>query len=448
MELKNKKVLVIGAGKSGLAAARFLREKGAVVTLADSKPAAELGAAAAGAGVTTFCGGYPPAAGYDLLVVSPGVPLTVAPVVEARQAGIEVIGELELAYRFARAPIVAITGTNGKTTTTALTGEIFRRAGRRTLVAGNIGLPLVAAVEDFRPEDIIVAEVSSFQLETIQSFRPRVAVILNITPDHLDRHGSIEEYAAAKARIFSNQKQDDVTVLNFDDPLVAALAGQSPARVLFFSRRHNLKAGAFVREEKIVLGKNGAVVPVCGVGEIALPGAHNLENALAAAAAAWSLGVPAPVIAATLREFKGVAHRLEFVAEINGVRYVNDSKGTNPDAAIKALEAYREPIVLIAGGRNKGSDFGAFAKRIKEKVRVLVVVGESAAEIAAAARAAGVTEIRYARDFREAVYLARDAARPGDVVLLSPACASWDMFRNYEERGELFKKLVREMVTS
>ncbi|MGQ9512212.1 UDP-N-acetylmuramoyl-L-alanine--D-glutamate ligase [Thermodesulfitimonas sp.] len=445
MDLKNKKVLVIGAGKSGLAAARFLREKGAVVTLADIKPAAEQEAAAAGAGVTTFFGGYPPAAGHDLLVVSPGVPLTVAPVVEARQAGIEVIGELELAYRFARAPIVAITGTNGKTTTTALTGEIFRRAGRRTLVAGNIGLPLVAAVTDYGPGDIIVAEVSSFQLETIQSFRPRVAVIINITPDHLDRHGSIEAYAAAKARIFSNQKQDDVTVLNFDDPLVAALAGQSPAGVLFFSRRHNLKAGAFVREEKIVLSRDGAVVPVCGVDEIALPGAHNLENALAAAAAAWSLGVPASVIAATLREFKGVAHRLEFVAEINGVRYVNDSKGTNPDAAIKALEAYREPIVLIAGGRNKGSDFGAFAKKIKEKVRVLVVVGESAEAIAAAARAAGVTGIRHARDFREAVYLARDAARPGDVVLLSPACASWDMFRNYEERGELFKRLVREI---
>ena len=446
MTLRGKKVLVVGAGKSGVAAARFLREKGAAVTLADVKPTAELEGTVAG--VRVFFGGYPEAAEFDLLVVSPGVPLTVAPVVQARRAGIEVIGELELAYRFARAPIVAITGTNGKTTTTALTGEIFRRAGYRTLVAGNIGVPLVAGVEDYGPEDIIVAEVSSFQLETIRFFRPRVAVILNVTPDHLDRHGSVEAYAATKARIFSNQEPSDVTVLNFDDPLVAAMAERSPARVLFFSRRHNLKTGAFVQDGWVVVKNGSGAVPVCGVGEIALPGAHNLENAVAATIAAYSLGVPAAVIARVLREFRGVPHRLEFVAEIGGVRYVNDSKGTNPDAAIKALEAYREPIVLIAGGRGKGSDFKAFAQKIKEKVRVLVVVGESAADIATAARAVGVTEIRWARDFREAVHLARDAARPGDVVLLSPACASWDMFKNYEERGDFFKKLVQEMASS
>ncbi|MEW6574388.1 MAG: UDP-N-acetylmuramoyl-L-alanine--D-glutamate ligase [Bacillota bacterium] len=447
MELSGRKVLVVGAGKSGIAAARFLGQKGAAVTLTDIKPATEL-VEAASIGVATFFGDYPAARGYDLLVVSPGVPLSAAPVAEALNLGIEVIGELELAYRFARAPIVAITGTNGKTTTTALTGEIFRTAGRRTLVAGNIGVPLVTAVEDYGPEDIIVAEVSSFQLETAHSFRPRVAVVLNVTYDHLDRHHTMAEYAASKARIFANQGEEDAAVLNLDDPIVAAMKESARGSVLFFSRRHNLDTGAFVHAGRVVVKKDGVLTEICGTNELGIPGLHNLENALASSAAATFLGVPGAVVGRALREFRGVVHRLEFVDEVGGVRYVNDSKGTNPDAAIKALESYRQPIVLIAGGRNKGNDFTAFAAKISEKARALVVLGESAAEIAAAARAAGVTAVFYAKDLRDAVLQARDAAVPGDVVLLSPACASWDMFKNYEERGELFKKIVREIAGS
>ncbi len=443
MELTGKRVLVVGAGKSGVAAARFLRAKGAVVGLTDIKPAAALPEAAE-LEVETFFGAYPAAAGYNLLVVSPGVSPTVPPVAEAKEQGIEVIGELELAYRYARAPIVAITGTNGKTTTTALTGEMFQRAGWRTLVAGNIGLPLVEVVET-DGADVIVAEVSSFQLETTRHFRPRVAVILNVTPDHLDRHATLAEYAAAKARIFANQGEGDATVLNGDDRVVAAMRGRSNARVLLFSRRHTLDRGSFVQGGRLVMKLNGSLRDVCAVGEIAIPGAHNLENALAAAVAAGFLGVPPSIIGKTLRQFKGVSHRLEFVAEVDGVTYVNDSKGTNPDAAIKALEAYDRPVVLIAGGRNKGNDFGLFAAKIREKARALVVLGESAAEIAGAAERAGVERIFSAMDFEEAVYLAREAARPGDVVLLSPACASWDMFKNYEERGELFKSIVRSL---
>jgi UDP-N-acetylmuramoylalanine--D-glutamate ligase len=412
-----------------------------VVSLTDIKPAAALPEAAA-LEVETFFGAHPPAVGYELLVVSPGVSPAVAPVAEARGRGIEVIGELELAYRYARSPIVAITGTNGKTTTTALAGEIFRGAGWRVLVAGNIGLPLVEVVETDRA-DVIVAEVSSFQLETTRHFRPRVAVILNVTPDHLDRHATLAGYAEAKARIFANQGEGDATVLNGDDRVVAAMRGRSRARVLLFSRRHTLDRGSFVQGGRLVLNLHGAPTDVCGVAEIAIPGAHNLENALAAATATAFLDVPAPVIGNTLREFRGVSHRLEFVAEVNGVTYINDSKGTNPDAAIKALEAYDRPVVLIAGGRNKGNDFGLFAAKIKEKARALVVLGESAEEVAAAAARAGVNKIARAKDFEEAVYLAREAARPGDVVLLSPACASWDMFNNYEERGELFKTIVR-----
>ncbi|HIE12230.1 MAG TPA: UDP-N-acetylmuramoyl-L-alanine--D-glutamate ligase [Desulfotomaculum sp.] len=447
MELKGKKVLVVGAGQSGIAAARFLNQKGAAVTLTDIKPAALL-IEATGTGVETFFGGYPEAGGYDLLVVSPGVPLTVAPVAQALNLGIEVIGELELAWRFARAPVVAITGTNGKTTTTALTGEILRAAGRRTLVAGNIGVPLVTAVEDYGPEDIIVAEVSSFQLETAFSFRPRVAVVLNVTRDHLDRYQTTAAYAAAKARIFANQGEGDTAVLNLDDPVVAAMKECTRARVLFFSRRHNLDTGAFVHAGRVVVSENGVLTEVCGAGEIGIPGPHNLENALAATAAAAALGVPGAIIGRALRDFEGVVHRLEFVAEVGGVRYVNDSKGTNPDAALKALESYRRPVVLIAGGRNKGNDFTTLAAKIKERARALVTVGESAGEIAAAARAAGVQEIYHAKDLREAVFQARDAAVQGDVVLLSPACASWDMFKNYEERGELFKQIVREIAAS
>lgn len=447
MELNGKRILVVGAGKSGLAVSRFLVKKGALAVLTDAKepfyPGGEL-AKLEEEGVVLALGGYPGVEreAFDMVVMSPGVPLTEEPARAARSKGIALTGELELAYSFSRAPIVAITGTNGKTTTTTLIGEIFKNSGRETLVGGNIGLPLVTEVERYNSDSIIVAEVSSFQLETTTSFKPRVAVILNITPDHLDRHGDMEGYTAAKARIFANQDPGDYTVLNYDDPLTAGLGGETGGRTVFFSRLRELETGVFVKSGKIVTKIDGTEEVICGVKEIGIPGAHNLENALAAVAATKAAGVGNAAIAGVLKEFKGVSHRLEFVAEINGVKYINDSKGTNPDASIKALEAYSEPIVLIAGGKNKGSDFGEFAGVIKEKARALVVLGQSAELIAEAATARGCENVQKAADFKEAVILAHRLARPGDIVLLSPACASWDMFKSFEERGDLFREIV------
>jgi len=447
MELKNKRVLVVGAGKSGLAVASFLADKGAAVTLTDASqpviPEGDLERLVA-AGVRLALGGYPEVKpdSFDLVVMSPGVPLTVEPARMASEYGIALTGELELAYRFCRAPLVAVTGTNGKTTTTALLGEIFKQSGKRTLIAGNIGIPLVKEVERYGQQDIVVAEVSSFQLETTTNFKPKVALILNITPDHLDRHGTMEGYVNAKAKIFANQDAGDYTVLNYDDPLTRSLAESTAARVIWFSRREVLKEGVYVAEGRIMANLGGVTEFICKQDEVRIPGAHNLENALAAIAAARAMEVAIPDLVHTLKTFQGVPHRLEPVAEIKGVRYINDSKGTNPDASIKALEAFPEKIVLIAGGKNKGSNFDAFAEKIKERVRVLVVVGQSAAAIAAAARAKGFEEILYANEFEEAVLLAHQAARPGEIVLLSPACASWDMFKSYEERGDLFKKIV------
>lgn len=452
MNLKGKKVLVVGAGKSGLAVSRFLASKGAAAVLADANnpayPGGELEQLAA-EGVELSLGSYPEVerGSFDLVVMSPGVSLTVEPARAAMKNGIPVTGELELAYHFTKAPIVAITGTNGKTTTTTLIGEIFKNAGKNTLVGGNIGLPLVTEVERYSSHDVIVAEVSSFQLETTDKFKPRVGVILNITPDHLDRHGTMENYTEAKAKIFANQDPGDFTVLNYDDPITAALGDQSRGRTIFFSRRRELQAGVYVREGKIVANLNGYGEIICGIDELGIPGAHNLENALAAVAAAKVTGVETAPLAGTLKKFKGVSHRLEFVAEVNGVRYINDSKGTNPDASIKALEAYSEPIVFIAGGKNKGSEFVEFAQKVKDRARVLVVLGESARLISDAARAVGFEDIQYAKDFREAVILAHRAARPGEIVLLSPACASWDMFKSYEERGDLFKEIIKSLKT-
>ncbi|MFZ5596339.1 MAG: UDP-N-acetylmuramoyl-L-alanine--D-glutamate ligase [Bacillota bacterium] len=450
MDLNGKKVLVVGAGKSGLAVASFLVGKGAEVTLNDKRGAGEFGSRLddlTAAGVRLCLGGYcrVEGQGFDLVVMSPGVPLDTPPAVEAVIEGVPVTGELELAYNFAASPIIAITGTNGKTTTTTLVGQIFRDAGYRVLVGGNIGLPLVEQVEVYGPDDIIVAEVSSFQLETVRRFRPRVGLILNLTPDHLDRHGDMGGYAAAKSRISMNQQASDFLVLNFDDPLTREMRGAGKGKVIYFSRRHTLEEGVFVHNNTITARLGGVSVPVLGAKDLGIPGAHNLENALAAVAAGYVMGIPVEAMARTLSSFAGVEHRLEFVAEIDGVKYVNDSKGTNPDASMKAVEAYSEPLVLIAGGRNKGNDFGEFTRLAAPKARAMVVLGECAEEMARSAEEAGIKTILRAKDFRDAVLLAKSAARPGDVVLLSPACASWDMFNNFEERGNLFKKIVGEL---
>lgn len=447
-DVKGKRVLVVGIARSGVAVARFLLDKGAGVTLTDRKSRTELGDVLGqipDSGLLQIVAGEYPgfeAGDYDFVVVSPGVPLSIPPVLLAFELHIPVISELELAYRFASSPIVAITGTNGKTTTTALVGELFKCAGVKTCVGGNIGLPLALEVEKYGPDDVIVAEVSSFQLERIDMFKPKVAVILNFAPDHLDRHGTMENYMTAKARVFENQDSNDYLVLNFDDPQVAALAGQSRGKVIFFSRRHKLEEGIFVEDGQITAKIGGIKETICSVGDVFIKGAHNLENALAATAAARIMGVPATVISKILEEFRGVAHRLEFVAEINGVRYINDSKGTNPDASIKALEAYGEPIVLLAGGQNKGSDFTRLAETVRDKVRVLVLLGECRDEIRKAAEQVGFTGVMEAGSFDDAVRVAAQEARAGEIVLLSPACASWDMFKNFEERGERFKEIV------
>lgn len=450
MQLENKKILVVGAAQSGIAAAEFLIKKGAEVTLTDTKSAEQLGEPVqklAKQGVYLALDGQypnPVQQGFYMVVVSPGVPLTIQPVVLAYQGEVPVISELELAYRFAKAPIIAITGTNGKTTTASLIGQIFSDAGVKTLVAGNIGLPLISAVENYAENNVIVAEVSSFQLETVQIFRPRVAVILNITPDHLDRHHSMENYINAKAKIFAKQSPFNHTVLNYDDPRTAVLARKTTGKVIFFSWRHILDTGVYIKNDQIVVTVDDITTTIMAVNELSLPGRHNLENALAAVACAFVLGIAAKQIARTLGTFSGVAHRLETVTEINKVCYINDSKATNPEATISALHAFNNQIILIAGGLNKNSDFTELAKVIKKKVYLLLLLGKHGIQIKNAVQQQGFEDFITVSDYSEAVKIAYQTAKPGDIVLLSPACASWDMFKNYEQRGDLFRQLVLE----
>ncbi|NLW07115.1 MAG: UDP-N-acetylmuramoyl-L-alanine--D-glutamate ligase [Clostridia bacterium] len=450
MEWQGKKVLVIGLGKSGLAAARELIRRGAAVIACDQRvmPRHKV-ADLRRAGAKLVLGSYPQLAAIrpQLVIVSPGVPLGEQPLVEAREMNIPIWGELELAYRLLPSGIelAAITGTNGKTTTTALFGQILKDAGFATLIGGNIGVPLVKEVRAAAPGSYIVCEVSSFQLETINSFHPRVAVIINITPDHLDRHGDLASYAAAKQRLMAYQGPGDFAILNYDDPLTRSMAAHTRARVLFFSCRQRLEKGAYLAEGYLCLNPGTAEIKLCRREELSLKGSHNLENCLAASLGAFVMGVPPAQIVATLKSFPGLPHRLETVAEINGVLYINDSKGTNPEATIKALEAYNSPLVLIAGGRKKGNDFTELAARLPGRVKYLILLGEAAAEIEQAARRAGLDSIYRAPDLEAAVYEAARVASAGDVVMLSPACTSWDMFKSYEERGNFFKRYVFEL---
>lgn len=448
MDIKNSTFLVIGAGKSGIASAIFLAKEGAQVYLTDTKVPREMLAVDKEvepfSKIKTIWGENPKIEDIlpDTIIVSPGVPLTIAPIQEAYKRNIEVIGELELAYRVSKAPFIAVTGTNGKTTTTALIGQLFQDIDRKTLVAGNIGLPLINEVGNFNKKDLIVAEVSSFQLETIKSFKPRFAVILNITPDHLDRHITLEKYTQAKANIFKNQGLDEFLILNYDDPLLRELAFQAKSQVIFFSRKHNLEQGVYLSQGQVVINIGEGPVHICDPQEIFIKGGHNLENAMAAIVVGYMMGLEPEEIRETLKTFQGVAHRLEYVTEIDGIKFINDSKGTNPDASIKALESYTEPIVLIAGGKNKGNDFGEFAGKIKEKVKELVLVGQAAPDIEEAVVAKGYNHYYRVATFSEAVHKAYELAEKGDVVLLSPGCASWDMFDNFEQRGDYFRKLV------
>ena len=444
-----RRVVVVGMAKSGIAAARLLHAVDADVVAVDAKPVEALGreAAALRAAGVTFVSDVVGQRAFDgaaLVVVSPGVPLDSAQLAPARARGVPLIGELELGWRAMQAETIAITGTNGKTTTTALTGALLAEQPRPVLVGGNIGTPLAAHALTFPVDGLVVAEVSSFQLETIETFQPRVAAVLNVTPDHLDRHGDFAAYADAKARIFLNQTPADCAVLNDDDPATAALAPRTRAHVLWFSRQRVLDHGVFVRDGFIVAKLNGHVEAMLPLAEIGLRGQHNVENVLAATACALWLGLGGVAIRRAVGRFRAVAHRIEFVRDLAGVQFYNDSKGTNVASTIKALESFDERVVLIAGGKGKGQDFGPLADAARGRVGHAVTLGEDGPKIAAALRAAGIA-VSAAPTMAAAIAMARANARPGDVVLLSPACASFDMFQNYEHRGDVFKQLVHQL---
>ena len=447
MDVKGKRVLVVGLGKSGIASALFLADRGARVAVSDTKSKAELHHEIP----QLLDHGIVVEAGYhgertfkeqELIVISPGVPADVPQLLQARQAGIPVIGEIELASRYLKGQIVAITGSNGKTTTTALIGEIIAAGGGPTLVGGNIGTPAISFVGSATDETWIVLEVSSFQLETIETFCPKIAVVLNVTPDHLDRHHTFENYAAAKARIFENQTAGDFAVLNADDTTSAGMADKSNAATYWFSRRREVERGAFVREAAIVWRDAGQEQTIMPIAETSLKGAHNLENVLAGVCAGMLVGVDPVDIRRAVTSFKAVEHRLEYVATVRGVQYYNDSKATNVDATIKALESFPGGIHLILGGKDKGSDYSVLNPLLEKRVKAVYTIGSAAGKIESQVKG---TQVISAGTIDNAVRRASESAVSGDIVLLAPACASFDQFVSYEHRGRVFKDLVKQM---
>ncbi len=448
MDVKGKRALVVGLARTGVAAAEFLARRGARVTVSEQKPGeqvAEYSERLRPLGVELETGGHREATFLraDFIVPSPGVPLNLPPLEAARRKGIEILSELELAWRFLRGSVVAITGSNGKTTTTALLGKIFSDSGRPTLVGGNIGTPAITLVEAASEAATVVLEVSSFQLEAISSFRPRVAALLNITPDHLDRHASMDDYIAAKARLFGYQHEDDFAVFNADDPGSAALAPAVQAQRFWFSRQRRLDAGAYLEGDWIVFVQGARRERVLPQSVIQLKGLHNLENVLAAVCAASLLGVSADVIHRAVASFEGVEHRLEFVAEIDGVAYYNDSKATNVDAALKAIAAFPGNLIVILGGKDKGSDFAPLREALAGRARCALLIGATREKLAAALR--NGLPFEQVETLPEAVVRAAELARAGDTVLLAPACASFDQFENFEHRGRVFKEEVRKL---
>ncbi len=450
LELKGKKVLVVGLGKSGLAAALFLRRRGAQVTVSDVRSADQLAKeipALIEAGIMVEAGGHGLLTfrRQDLIVVSPGVPLDTPELAQVKSFGLPVIGELELAARFLKGHTLAVTGSNGKTTTTTLLGEILEASGLPTLVGGNIGVPVISLIDQSTDESWSVLEVSSFQLESTVEFHPQIAVILNITPDHLDRHGSFENYSAAKERIFARQTAEDCLVLNADNTRAADAAHRSSAKVYWFSIEHSVTRGAFLEQGFVVYrgAENAAAEKIIPARAIPLKGTHNVENVLAAVCAARLAGVPADVIRRAIENFRAVEHRLEYVATRHGVEFYNDSKATNVDATAKAVAAFSGGIHLILGGKDKGSDYTELSELLRERASAVYTIGSAAAKIESHLR--GVVSIHSCETLDKAVHVAASAARPGEVVLLAPACSSFDQFENYEERGQVFKQLVKEL---
>ena len=447
MDVKGKRVLVVGLGKSGIASALFLADQGARVAVSDTKSEEELHDEIPllldrGIGVEAGYHGERIFKEQELIVISPGVPSDVPQLEQARQAGIPVIGEVELAAQYLKGQIVAITGSNGKTTTTTLAGDIIAASGQKTLVGGNIGTPAISFVEKASDDTWIVLEVSSFQLETIETFHPKIAVVLNVTPDHLDRHHTFENYAAAKARIFENQTGSDFAVLNADDVTCAAMADKTQARVYWFSRQHFVEHGAFVRGDEIFWRDAGSEQVIMPVSEIVLKGAHNVENVLSSICVGMLAGVDPADIRRAVLHFKAVEHRLEYVATIRGVEYYNDSKATNVDATIKALESFPGGIHLILGGKDKGSDYSLLNPLLEQRVKRVYTIGAAAPRIELQIKG---TQVATASTLDTAVRRASESATPGDVVLLAPACASFDQFVSYEHRGRVFKDLVKQL---
>ena len=447
IELRNKRILVVGLARTGIATALFCAARGARVAATDTRAEKELGdtvAALRKAGVALELGGHRQelVLDADLIIPSPGVPADAPLLKFARSKGVTIWSEIELAYRFLKGRLIGITGSNGKTTTTSLIEHILRSAGFSTILAGNIGTPLISCVDKSSDKTVTVAELSSFQLELIEKFRPSISVFLNLTPDHLDRHHTLESYGAAKARIFENQTESDSGVLNADDPGTTPYAPAKP-QVLWFSRKQRVAQGAFVKEGEILFRREGAEETILKLTDIPLAGAHNVENVLAAVAATRLAGAEPAAIAKGVRSFAGVEHRLEFVAEIGGVRFYNDSKATNVDATLKALDAFPGRILIILGGKDKGSDYTVLQAPLREKAILALLIGAAAGKIEK--QIAGSVAIEQAGTLERAVETAAHAARAGDVVLLAPACASFDQFQNYEHRGRVFKELVHQL---
>ena len=451
MDLSNKKVIVIGAGISGFAAAKLAKKLGADVILSDANE--KLGekhdlTELTALDIKVVLGKQTEALfeGSDLVIISPAVPRHL-PLFEKVAEKVKIISEVEFAYKLAKAPIFAVTGTNGKTTTTSIVGEICKEAGLDTYVVGNIGNPAISAVEEAQPGAVLVIELSSFQLEAVYDFRPEVSTVLNLTEDHMNRHHTMENYAKAKANIFAKQTPESVCVLNYDDPITRDMGNTCQARPVYFSRQSRPEAGIYLDDNKnIIAVKDGREVEIVNAEDLSLPGGHNLENSMAAIGLCLHFGIDKEIIKKVLTTFKAVEHRLEYVNTVNGVVYVNDSKGTNPDSTIKAVQSYKTPIILIAGGYDKGSDFRELFDIAVNYVRTVLVIGQTADLIADTAFKAGIKEIYKLDSLKEAVIKASQIADKDDVVLLSPACASWGMYKNYEERGQEFKDIVNNIL--
>ena len=453
MNLANKNVLVIGAARSGIAAARIAKKFGATVILSDAKQEQDIDfdfSELRGLGIDLRFGKQTEELlnGVDLIIVSPAVPLRIPLLKTATAKNIPIISEIELAYSLSQSPICAVTGTNGKTTTVTLLGLLLKAAFDKVGVGGNIGFPLSEVALEIGSGGYLAAEISSYQMEATKNFRPHISAILNITPDHLKRHGSMEVYQAMKEKIFMQQTNEDFLILNYDDERTREIIDHANCRVLYFSRRIKLAEGAFVKNNRLVIKYNGETHELCTIDELGIKGGHNVENALAASIMAFLAGVSAEKISGVLKTFQGVEHRIEFVREIDGVKYYNDSKATNTDSAIKALETFAGNIVLIAGGDDKGTDLTDFLNLVNERVDYLILVGDAAARFKSNAieknfPAEKILEAGYS--MQRAVELAKEIARPPQVVLLSPACASFDMYSDFEERGRDFKRIVGEL---